>query len=52
VKDRISDFLLTRLNSNGSIDTTFGAAEKVRIHLAILNGGANAAVLQPRLAKL
>ena len=42
-----SDFLLTRLNSNGSIDTTFGAAGKVRTSFGDLNGGANAAVLQP-----
>ena len=42
-----SDFLLARLNSNGSVDTTFGAAGKVRTSFGDLNGGANAAVLQP-----
>lgn len=42
-----SDFLLTRLNSNGSVDTIFGTAGKVRTSFGDLNGGANAAVLQP-----
>ena len=42
-----SDFLLSRLNTNGSLDTTFGVAGKVRTSFGDLNGGANAAVLQP-----
>jgi len=42
-----SDFLLARLNSNGSLDTTFGIGGKVRTSFGDLNGGAQAAVLQP-----
>jgi uncharacterized delta-60 repeat protein len=35
-----SDFLLARLNSNGSLDTTFGVGGKVRTSFGDLNGGA------------
>ncbi len=42
-----SDFLLARLNSNGTLDTTFGVAGKVRTSLGDLNDGANGALLQP-----
>lgn len=42
-----SDFLVARQNSNGSLDTTFGVGGKVRTSFGNLNGGANAAVLQP-----
>src|SRR5215471_16936724 len=41
-----SDFLLARLNVNGSLDTSFGVGGKVRTSFGNLNGGANAAVLQ------
>jgi len=41
-----SDFLLARLNANGSLDTSFGVGGKVRTSFGNLNGGANAAVLQ------
>jgi uncharacterized delta-60 repeat protein len=41
-----SDFLLARLNPNGSLDTTFGVAGKVRTSFGDLNGGANGAVFQ------
>jgi uncharacterized delta-60 repeat protein len=41
-----SDFLLARLNSTGSLDTTFGIGGKVRTSFGNLNGGANGAVLQ------
>ena len=41
-----SDFLLARLNANGSLDTSFGIGGKVRTSFGNLNGGANAAVLQ------
>jgi uncharacterized delta-60 repeat protein len=41
-----SDFLLARLNTNGSLDTSFGVGGKVRTSFGNLNGGANAAVLQ------
>src|SRR5215468_504855 len=41
-----SDFLLARLNVNGSLDTSFGVGGKVRTSFGTLNGGANAAVLQ------
>jgi uncharacterized delta-60 repeat protein len=41
-----SDFLLARLNANGSLDTSFGVRGKVRTSFGNLNGGANAAVLQ------
>jgi uncharacterized delta-60 repeat protein len=42
-----SDFLLARLSSDGSLDSTFGAGGKVRTSFGDLNGGANGAVLQP-----
>ena len=42
-----SDFLLTRLNENGTLDETFGIGGKVRTSFGDLNGGANGAVLQP-----
>ena len=42
-----SDFLLARLNPNGSLDTTFGVGGKVRTSFGDLNGGANGAALQP-----
>jgi len=42
-----SDFLLTRLTPDGSLDLTFGAGGKVRTSFGDLNGGANGAVLQP-----
>lgn len=42
-----SDFLVARLNSNGSLDPTFGVAGKVRTSFGNLNDGANGAVLQP-----
>jgi uncharacterized delta-60 repeat protein len=41
-----SDFLLARLTSDGSLDSTFGAGGKVRTSFGDLNGGANGAVLQ------
>jgi uncharacterized delta-60 repeat protein len=41
-----SDFLLARLNPNGSLDTTFGVAGKVRTSFGDLNGGANGAAFQ------
>jgi uncharacterized delta-60 repeat protein len=42
-----SDFLLARLNPNGSPDSTFGVAGRVRTSFGDLNDGANAAILQP-----
>ncbi len=42
-----SDFLTARLNSNGTLDTTFGTGGEVRTSFGDLNGGATAAVLQP-----
>jgi hypothetical protein len=42
-----SDFLLARLNTNGALDTTFGIGGEVRTSFGDLNGGANAAALQP-----
>ena len=42
-----SDFLLARLNSNGSLDSTFGVGGKVRTSFGNLNDGAYGAVLQP-----
>jgi uncharacterized delta-60 repeat protein len=42
-----SDFLLARLNTNGSLDTAFGAGGKVRTSFGNLNDGANGAALQP-----
>ncbi len=42
-----SDFLLARLNTNGALDTTFGTGGEVRTSFGDLNGGANAAALQP-----
>jgi uncharacterized delta-60 repeat protein len=41
-----SDFLLARLNSTGSLDTTFGIGGKVRTSFGNLNGGANGGALQ------
>jgi uncharacterized delta-60 repeat protein len=41
-----SDFLLARLNANGSLDRSFGVGGKVRTSFGNLNGGASAAVLQ------
>jgi uncharacterized delta-60 repeat protein len=41
-----SDFLLARLNSTGSLDTTFGIGGKVRTSFGMLAGGAYGAVLQ------
>jgi len=40
-----SDFLLARLNSNGSLDTTFGVGGKVRTSFGNLNGGAQGGLL-------
>ena len=45
-EDSDSDFLLARLNSRGSLDTTFGISGKVRTSFGDLNGGANGAALQ------
>ena len=42
-----SDFVLARLNPNGTLDSTFGSGGKVRTSFGDLNGGANGAVLQP-----
>ena len=41
-----SDFLLARLNSTGSLDTTFGIGGKVRTSFGNLNGGAQGGLLQ------
>ncbi len=41
-----SDFLLARLNRNGTLDTSFGAGGKVRTSFGDLNGGAKAVVVQ------
>jgi len=41
-----SDFLLARLNSTGSLDTTFGVGGKVRTSFGNLNGGAQGGLLQ------
>ncbi len=41
-----SDFLVARINSNGSLDSTFGTAGEVRTSFGDLNGGANAGLLQ------
>jgi uncharacterized delta-60 repeat protein len=41
-----SDFLMARINSNGSLDSTFGTAGEVRTSFGDLNGGANAGLLQ------
>jgi len=41
-----SDFLLARLNSTGSLDSSFGIGGKVRTSFGNLNGGANGAALQ------
>jgi len=46
-EDSDSDFLLTRLSPNGTIDPAFGLAGKVRTSFGDLNGGANGAALQP-----
>jgi len=45
-EDSDSDFLLARLNPNGSLDSTFGVVGKVRTSFGDLNGGANGAALQ------
>jgi len=42
-----SDFVLARLNPNGSLDSTFGIGGKVHTSFGDLNGGANGAALQP-----
>lgn len=42
-----SDFLLARLDANGSLDATFGSGGLVRTSFGDLNGGANGAALQP-----
>ncbi|MGH8092421.1 MAG: delta-60 repeat domain-containing protein, partial [Chthoniobacterales bacterium] len=42
-----SDFLIARLNANGTLDSAFGTTGEVRTSFGNLNGGANAAVLQP-----
>jgi uncharacterized delta-60 repeat protein len=42
-----SDFLLARLNANGTLDPTFGTGGRVRTSFGDLNGGANGALLQP-----
>src|SRR5262249_647853 len=42
-----SDFLLARLTSDGSLDSTFGVDGKVRTSFGDLNGGANGAAIQP-----
>ena len=42
-----SDFLVTRLNANGRIDTSFGIGGTVRTSFGDLNGGATSSVLQP-----
>ncbi len=42
-----SDFLTARLNTDGTLDSSFGVGGKVRTSFGNLNGGANAAVLQP-----
>ena len=41
------DFLLARLSTNGTLDTTFGIGGKVRASLGDLNDGATGALLQP-----
>ncbi len=41
-----SDFLTARLNTDGTLDSSFGVGGKVRTSFGNLNGGANAAVLQ------
>ena len=41
-----SDFLVARLNSIGSLDTTFGIGGKVRTSFGNLNGGAQGGLLQ------
>jgi len=41
-----SDFLLARLNSTGSLDSTFGIGGKVRTSFGNLNGGAQGGLLQ------
>ena len=41
-----SDFLIARINSNGTLDSAFGTAGEVRTSLGDLNGGANAGLLQ------
>jgi uncharacterized delta-60 repeat protein len=41
-----SDFLVARLNSTGSLDTTFGIGGKVRTSFGNFNGGAQGGLLQ------
>jgi uncharacterized delta-60 repeat protein len=41
-----SDFPLARLNSTGSLDTTFGVGGKVRTSFGNLNGGAQGGLFQ------
>ena len=41
-----SDFLVARINSNGTLDSTFGTAGEVRTSFGDLNGGANAGLQQ------
>ena len=41
-----SDFLLARLNSTGSLDTTFGIGGKARTSFGNLNGGAQGGLIQ------
>jgi hypothetical protein len=41
-----SDFLLARLNSTGSLDSTFGIGGKVRTSFGSVNGGAQGGLLQ------
>ena len=42
-----SDFLLARLDTAGSLDSSFGIGGKVRTSFGDLNGGANGGALQP-----
>jgi uncharacterized delta-60 repeat protein len=42
-----SDFLLARLNRDGSLDATYGDGGRVRTSFGDLNGGANGALMQP-----
>jgi uncharacterized delta-60 repeat protein len=41
-----SDFLVARVNNNGTLDSTFGTGGQVRTSFGDLNGGANAGLLQ------
>jgi uncharacterized delta-60 repeat protein len=42
-----SDFVLARLDAGGELDPSFGKRGRVRTSFGSLNGGANAAALQP-----